>query len=125
MPSPRKKYLFIVDALDQSDDVVNMLSKLELPKWLIPVYAIAHVHGQKRTKEKIRMFNLSRLYFDDINKEYIRRDSQEYILKRLETDTKLKSLVTKGTGVYVFYIEIIQWNSINLLQKFPFLSLLL
>ena len=98
MPIPRKKYLFIVDALDQSDDVVNMLAKLELPKWLIPVFAIAHVHGQKRTKEKIRMFNLSRLYFDDINKEYIRRDSQEYILKRLETDTKLKSLVTKGTG---------------------------
>ena len=87
-----------MDALDQSDDVVNMLAKLELPKWLIPVFAIAHVHGQKRTKEKIRMFNLSRLYFDDINKEYIRRDSQEYILKRLETDTKLKSLVTKGTG---------------------------
>ena len=73
-----------------------MLANLELPKWLIPVYSIAHVHGQKKTKEKIRLFNLTRLYFDDIRKEYIRRDSQEYILRRLETDTKLKSLVTKG-----------------------------
>ena len=73
-----------------------MLVNLELPKWLIPVYSIAHVHGQKKTKEKIRLFNLTRLYFDDIRKEYIRRDSQEYILRRLETDTKLKSLVTKG-----------------------------
>ena len=73
-----------------------MLANLKLPKWLIPVYSIAHVHGQKKTKEKIRLFNLTRLYFDDIRKEYIRRDSQEYILRRLETDTKLKSLVTKG-----------------------------
>jgi hypothetical protein len=45
------------------------------------------------------MFNfLSRLYFDDIRKEHISRDSQQYILRRLETDPKLKSFVTKDSA---------------------------
>ena len=83
----------------QSPIKVNMLASLELPKWLIPIYSIAHVHGQKRSKDKLRLFNFTRLYFDDIRKDYIRRDSQEYILRRLETDAKLKSLVTKGVGI--------------------------
>jgi hypothetical protein len=66
----------------------------------MPVYSISHIHGQRSTKEKIKMFSsfLNRIYFDDIRKEHISRDSQQYILRRLETDSKLKSLVTKDSA---------------------------
>jgi hypothetical protein len=97
---PDRKHLLVVDALDLSDDVLNIILCLQFPKWIMPVYSISHIHGQRSTKEKIKMFSsfLNRIYFDDIRKEHISRDSQQYILRRLETDSKLKSLVTKDSA---------------------------
>lgn len=75
--APEEKQLLVVDGLEICYDIFAVLSLLELPSWLIPVYSVSR--GTKRSREIIKALDkvCHRFPFDDVRKPHISRDTQQ------------------------------------------------
>jgi hypothetical protein len=96
----------VIDGLELSTEIFNFLSNLNLPGWLSVVYSVAK--GHKRSREMIKLLDklLQKVTLDDIRKEAICKDSQQYILRRLESNQNLRSAVNRDNAEFLSQLHI-------------------
>ena len=69
--------MLIVDGLELCYDIFGVLSVIDFPDWLIPVYSVSR--GAKRSREIIKTLNkvCHRFPFDDVRNPDVSRDTQQ------------------------------------------------
>ena len=96
----------MIDGLELSSEIFNFLANLNLPSWLVAVYSVAK--GHKRSREMIKLLDklLQKVTLDDIRKEAICKDSQQYILRRLESNQNLRGAVNRDNAEFLSQLHI-------------------
>ncbi|CAG5100216.1 Oidioi.mRNA.OKI2018_I69.XSR.g16897.t1.cds [Oikopleura dioica] len=106
LPTPPQRHLLVIDGLELSTDIFSVVSNLNLPSWLSVVYSVAK--GHKRSREMIKLLDklLQKVTLDDIRKDPVCKDSQQYILRRLESNQNLRSAVNRDNAEFLSQLHI-------------------
>lgn len=106
LPVPDRRSLLVVDGLEMSLEIFNFLSNLNLPNWISVIYSVAK--GHKRSREMIKLLDkvLVKITLDDVRKEHVCKDSQQYILRRLESNPSLRNAVTRDNAEFLSQLHI-------------------
>lgn len=76
-PAPSERHLIVVDGLELCYDIFGVLSVLQFPDWLIPIYSVSR--GARRSREIIKTLDkvCYKFPFDDVRKPHVSRDTQQ------------------------------------------------